>query len=183
MAELDQPIWLHPARTSAMPDYASEPKSRFEMWWCFGWPYDTSVAMVRMVFCGLLDRYPNLKIITHHLGGMIPFYDGRIGPGLQVLGSRTLDEDYSKVLPALKRPHLDYLHDFYGDTALFGGGSQAVRCGLEFFGSEHVVFATDTPLGPIAPTIARIRELDISEADRRKIFAGNAERLLKRKLS
>src|SRR4051812_42132660 len=48
MAELDQPIWLHPARTSAMPDYASEPKSRFEMWWCFGWPYDTSVAMVRM---------------------------------------------------------------------------------------------------------------------------------------
>jgi uncharacterized protein len=183
MAELDQPIWLHPARTSAMPDYASEPKSRFEMWWCFGWPYDTSVAMVRMVFCGLLDRYPNLKIITHHLGGMIPFYDGRIGPGLQVLGSRTLDEDYSKVLPALKRPHLDYLHDFYGDTALFGGGIQAVRCGLEFFGSEHVVFATDTPLGPIAPTIARIRELDISEADRRKILAGNAERLLKRKLS
>jgi predicted TIM-barrel fold metal-dependent hydrolase len=183
MAELDQPIWLHPARTSTMPDYASEPKSRFEMWWCFGWPYDTSVAMVRMVFCGLLDRYPNLKIVTHHLGGMIPFYDGRIGPGLQVLGSRTLDEDYSKVLPALKRPHLDYLHDFYGDTALFGGGIQAVRCGLEFFGSEHVVFATDTPLGPIAPTIARIRELDISEADRRKIFAGNAERLLKRKLS
>jgi uncharacterized protein len=183
MAELDQPIWLHPARTSAMPDYASEPKSRFEMWWCFGWPYDTSVAMVRMVFCGLLDRYPNLKIITHHLGGMIPFYDGRIGSGLQVLGSRTLDEDYSKVLPALKRPHLDYLHDFYGDTALFGGGIQAVRCGLEFFGSEHVVFATDTPLGPIAPTIARIRELDISEADRRKILAGNAERLLKRKLS
>jgi predicted TIM-barrel fold metal-dependent hydrolase len=183
MAELDQPIWLHPARTSAMPDYASEPKSRFEMWWCFGWPYDTSVAMVRMVFCGLLDRYPNLKIITHHLGGMIPFYDGRIGPGLQVLGSRTRDEDYSKVLSSLKRPHLDYLHDFYGDTALFGGGIQAVRCGLEFFGSEHVVFATDTPLGPIAPTIARIRELDISEADRRKIFAGNAERLLKRKLS
>jgi aminocarboxymuconate-semialdehyde decarboxylase len=183
MAELDQPIWLHPARTSAMPDYASEPKSRFEMWWCFGWPYDTSVAMVRMVLCGLLDRYPNLKIITHHLGGMIPFYDGRIGPGLQVLGSRTLDEDYSKILSSLKRPHLDYLHDFYGDTALFGGGSQAVRCGLEFFGSEHVVFATDTPLGPIAPTIARIRELDISEADRRKIFAGNAERLLKRKLS
>jgi aminocarboxymuconate-semialdehyde decarboxylase len=183
MAAHDLPIWLHPARSSETTDYAAEQRSRFEMWWCFGWPYDTSDAMVRMVFCGLLDRYPNLKIITHHLGGMIPFYDGRIGPGLQVLGSRTLDEDYSKVLPALKRPHLDYLRDFYGDTALFGGGIQAVRCGLEFFGSEHVVFATDTPLGPIAPTIARIRELDISEADRRKILAGNAERLLKRKLS
>ena len=183
MAELDLPIWLHPARTAAMPDYAAEPKSRFEMWWCFGWPYETSVAMVRMVFCGLLDRHPKLKIVTHHLGGMIPFYDGRIGPGLQVLGSRTLDEDYSKVLSSLKRPHLDYLHDFYGDTALFGGGVHAVRCGLEFFGSEHVVFATDTPLGPIAPTIETIRRLDIAEADRRKIFCGNAERLLNRKLS
>ena len=183
MAELDLPIWLHPARTAAMPDYAAEPKSRYEMWWCFGWPYETSVAMVRMVFAGLLDRYPSLKIITHHLGGMIPFYDGRIGPGLAVLGSRTLDEDYSKVLSSLKRPHLDYLHDFYGDTALFGGGVQAVRCGLEFFGVDHVVFATDTPLGPIAPTIARINELEIPQGDRRKIFAGNAERLLRRKLS
>jgi uncharacterized protein len=183
MAELDLPIWLHPARTASMTDYPAEPKSRFEMWWCFGWPYDTSVAMVRMVFSGLLDRYPRLKIITHHLGGMIPFYDGRIGPGLQVLGSRTSDEDYSKVLPSLKRPHLDYMHDFYGDTALFGGGIQAVRCGLEFFGADHVVFATDTPLGPIAPTIDTIRRLDIADGDRRKIFAGNAERLLNMKLS
>ena len=180
MAELDRPIWLHPARTASMPDYAVESKSRYEMWWCFGWPYETSVAMVRLVFSGLFDRYPGLKIITHHLGGMIPYYDGRIGPGMQVLGSRTLDEDYSKVLPSLKRPHLDYLHDFYGDTALFGGGIHAVRCGLEFFGAEHVVFATDTPLGPIAPTIEVIRRLDISESDRYKIYCGNAERLLKK---
>jgi aminocarboxymuconate-semialdehyde decarboxylase len=183
MAELDLPIWLHPARTASMPDYPEEQKSRFEMWWCFGWPYDTSVAMVRMVFCGLLDRYPQLKIVTHHLGGMIPYYDGRVGPGLAVLGARTSDEDYSKILPSLKRPHLDYMHDFYGDTALFGGGIHAVRCGLEFFGAEHVVFATDTPLGPIAPTIDVIKRLDIADGDRRKIFAGNAERLLKRKFS
>ena len=183
MAELDQPIWLHPARTADMSDYAAEKKSRFEMWWCFGWPYETSVAMVRMVFNGLLDRYPKLKIVTHHLGGMIPYYDGRIGPGMQVLGSRTSDEDYSKVLPSLKRPHLDYLHDFYGDTALFGGGILAVRCGLEFFGSDHVVFATDTPLGPIAPTVEVIKRLEITESDRRKIFAGNAERLINKKLS
>ena len=130
MAQLDRPIWLHPARTAAMPDYAAEQKSRFEMWWCFGWPYDTSVAMVRLVFCGLFDRYPNLKIVTHHLGGMIPFYDGRIGPGLDVLGARTSDEDYSRILPSLKRPHLDYFRDFYADTAMFGGGVHALRCGF-----------------------------------------------------
>src|SRR5262249_2047782 len=135
------------------------------------------------VFCGLLDRYPRLKIVTHHLGGMIPYYDGRVGPGLQVLGARTRDEDYSKILPALKRPHPASVHDFYGATPLFRRGIHAVRCGLEFFGADHVVFATDTPLGPIAPTIDVIKRLDIAAGDRRKIFAGNAERLLKRKLS
>ena len=107
----------------------------------------------------------------------------RVGPGLDVLGARTSDEDYSKILPSLKRPHLDYLRDFYADTAMFGGGVHALRCGYEFFGADKVVFATDTPLGPIAPTIDVIKRLEIADGDRRKIFAGNAERLLKRKLS
>jgi predicted TIM-barrel fold metal-dependent hydrolase len=178
VAELDACVWLHPARTAAMTDYKSEPKSRYEMWWCLGWPYDTSVAMIRMVFSGLFDRHPKLKIITHHLGGMIPFYDGRIGPGLKVLGARTSDEDYSQVLSSLKRPHMDYLHDFYADTAMFGGGSHALRCGLEFFGGEHVVFATDTPLGPIGPTIKAIEQLQLSPDVARQVFCGNAERLL-----
>ena len=139
--------------------------------------------MVRLVFCGVFDRYPNLRIITHHLGGMIPFYDGRVGPGLNVLGARTSDEDYSKILPSLKRPHLDYLRDFYADTAMFGGGVHALRCGYEFFGADRVVFATDTPLGPIKPAIEALKQLDISDADRRKIFCGNAEKLLRKKLS
>src|SRR5215471_3755581 len=181
LAEFDLPVWLHPLRTSAMPDYPAENKSRFEMWWCFGWPYDTSVAMVRMVFCGLLDRYPRLKIVTHHLGGMIPFYDGRVGAGLDVLGSRTSDEDYSKILPSLKRPHLDYFREFYGDTALFGG-KYGIACGLAFFGADKVVFATDTPLGPIKPTIEVIDRLGLSDEDRRKIYVGNAERLLNRSM-
>src|SRR6478609_7890034 len=82
---LDQPKFEPIFAT--MADYPAEKKSRFEMWWCFHWPYETSVAMVRLVFWGLFDRYPKLKIITHHLGGMIPTFDGRIGPGMQFLGS------------------------------------------------------------------------------------------------
>jgi uncharacterized protein len=178
LAARDLPIWLHPVRTAAMADYPAEKKSRFEMWWCFGWPYDTSVAMARLVFAGTFDRHPQLKIITHHCGGMIPFYDGRVGPGLAVLGARTSDEDYSQILPSLKRPHLDYFHDFYADTAMFGG-VHGIRCGLEFFGADHVVFATDAPLGPIRPTIASIERLGLSEADQRKIFARNAGKLLR----
>jgi aminocarboxymuconate-semialdehyde decarboxylase len=177
-AELDVPIWLHPARTAAMTDYASEPKSRFEMWWCFGWPYETSVAMVRLVFSGLFDRHPALKIITHHCGGMIPYYDGRIDAGLAVLGSRTPDEDYSKVLPSLKRPHLDYFRDFYGDTAMFGGRA-GLKAGLDFFGVEHIVFATDAPLAPIPQTIAAVNDLGLSPAAAEQVFSGNAKKLMK----
>ena len=182
MAKLDLPVWLHPGRTAAMTDYAGEAKSRYEMWWCFGWPYDTSVAMSRLVFSGLFDRHPGIKIVTHHCGGMIPYFDGRVGAGLDVLGSRTSDEDYSKVLPSLKRPHLDYFRDFYADTAMFGG-QYGIACGLQFFGPDKVVFATDTPLGPIKPTIEVIDRLGLSDADRRKVYVGNAEKLLRKKLA
>jgi predicted TIM-barrel fold metal-dependent hydrolase len=178
MAAHDLPIWLHPARTASMPDYACEPRSRFEMWWCFGWPYETSVAMARLVFDGVYDRHPKLKIITHHLGGgLIPYFDGRIGAGMEVLGSRTVEEDHSQVLSSLKRPHLDYFKEFYADTAMFGGKS-GLPCGIEFFGADRVVFATDAPLAPIPAHIKALDELGLDPAVRRKIMVGNAERLM-----
>jgi predicted TIM-barrel fold metal-dependent hydrolase len=182
MARHDLPIWLHPARTSSMPDYAAEQKSRFEMWWCFGWPYETTIAMCRLVFDGLYDRHPNIKIITHHLGGgMIPYFEGRIGPGMEVLGQRTMDEDYSKVLSSLKRPHLEYFKEFYGDTAMFGG-TNGLPCGMAFFGTDHVVFATDHPLATIPVHIKALDVLNLDAAARRKVMVGNAEKLMKVKL-
>jgi predicted TIM-barrel fold metal-dependent hydrolase len=187
MAAHDLPIWLHPARTSSMPDYASEPRSRFEMWWCFGWPYETTVAMSRLVFDGIYDRHPKLKIITHHLGGgMIPFFDGRIGPGMDVLGARTVEEDHTKVLSSLKRPHLDYFKEFYADTAMFGG-KYGLPCGIDFFGADKVVFASDAPLAPIPVHVKVLedflREQELGAEVRRKIMVGNAEKLLNMRFS
>jgi uncharacterized protein len=178
MAHHDRPIWLHPTRTAAMSDYRAEEKSRFEMWWCFGWPYDTSVAMARLVFAGMFDRHPGLKVITHHLGGMVPYFDGRVGPGLDVLGSRTKDEDYSNILPSLKKPHLDYFRMFYADTAMFGSG-KALKLGLDFFGSEHVLFSTDAPLGPIKKTINALQEQGVDEKTMTAIMGGNVRQMLR----
>ena len=95
MNKLDKPIWLHPARGANFPDYLSEKKSKYEIWWTFGWSYETAAAMARLVFSGLMDKYPNLKIITHHFGGIVPMLEGRIGPGWDQLGARTSDEDLS----------------------------------------------------------------------------------------
>ena len=81
------PILLHPARGAGFADYASEQKSKYEIWWTFGWPYETSVAMQRLVFSRLFDRLPDIRIVAHHLGAMIPYFEGRIGYGLRLESS------------------------------------------------------------------------------------------------
>src|SRR5882724_10794806 len=93
----DLPIWVHPTRTAKFADYAGESKSKYEIYWLFGWPYETSAFMARLVFSGMMEKLPNLKIITHHLGAMAPFFDARIGYGMDQLGTRTSDEDYTVI--------------------------------------------------------------------------------------
>jgi predicted TIM-barrel fold metal-dependent hydrolase len=182
MAEYDKPIWVHPARGVKFPDYATEDRSLYEIWWTFGWPYETSVFMARMVFSKLLDQLPDLKIITHHAGGMVPFFEGRVGPGWDQLGARTIDIDYKALLKELKRRPLDYFKDFYADTATFGS-RPAIECALSFFGADHMIFASDAPFDPergpmyIRETIKCLDDMDLSDEERHAIYHGNAERL------
>jgi uncharacterized protein len=182
MAELDLPIFLHPARGAGFPDYLTEKKSQYELWWAFGWPYETSVAMARIAFAGLFDKHPHLKIVAHHYGAMIPYFEGRIGPGLDQLGARTSGFDKASI--RIKRRPLDYFKMYYADTAVFGSKA-ATECGLAFFGADKTVFASDAPFDPekgpmyIRETIKVIESLEIPDADKAKIFHGNAEKLLK----
>jgi predicted TIM-barrel fold metal-dependent hydrolase len=186
-ARLGKPVFLHPARGADMADYKSERKSKYEIWWAFGWPYETSAAMARLVFSGLMDRLPGLVVVAHHLGAMVPYFEGRVGPGWDQLGNRTSDEDLSMVLKRLKKRPLDYFKQFYADTAVFGSRAATV-CGLEFYGADHVLFASDCPFDPergpgyIRDTIAVLESLDLSTEDREKICFRNAERLLGLKL-
>ena len=184
MAGFDLPVWLHPFRGADVSDYAGEAKSLYEIWWTFGWPYETSVAMARLVFSGIFDRHPDLKIITHHLGAMAPYFEGRVGPGWDQLGSRTSDEDYGALLKRLKKRPIDYFRMFYADTAVFGAYDATV-CGLSFFGPDRVLFASDAPFDPekgpryIRETIAILDRLPMSAVDRERIYWRNAVELLK----
>jgi predicted TIM-barrel fold metal-dependent hydrolase len=183
MAIHDKPVWLHPARGAGFADYQTEQASLYEIWWTFGWPYETSVAMARIVFAGLFDKHPGLKIITHHMGGMVPYFEGRVGHGWDQLGTRTSDVDYTERLRTLRRRPIDYFRLFYADTALFGAAA-ATACGLSFFGVDRVLFASDMPFEPqpgvyIRETIDAIDRLSIPEHERARIYAGNTESLLR----
>jgi aminocarboxymuconate-semialdehyde decarboxylase len=182
-ARRDVPIWLHPARGASMADYRSEETSAFEIWWALGWPYETSAAMARLVFSGLFDRHPDLTIITHHLGGLVPYLEGRVGYGWDQLGARTSTVDYSMLLRSMKKRPIDYFRQFHADTAMFGA-TAATRCGIEFFGVDRVLFASDMPFDPtpglyMRETIRVIDSLDLDETQRRAIYSGNAKRLLR----
>jgi predicted TIM-barrel fold metal-dependent hydrolase len=187
MAELNLPIWVHPTRGANFADYSTEQKSKYELWWVFGWPYETSVFMARILFAGYFDRWPNLKIITHHMGAMVPYFSGRTGPGLDQLGARTEGEDLTVFTRRLKKRPQDYFKMFYADTATFGS-RPAMECGLAFFGADQTLFASDSPFDPekgpgyIRETIRCMEELSISNEDRKKIYEGNARRLLRLKL-
>jgi predicted TIM-barrel fold metal-dependent hydrolase len=183
IAELDRAIWVHPARNSSWPDYPTEEKSKFELWWLFGWPYDTSAFMARLVFSGIVTRHPGLKVITHHAGGMIPFFSGRVGPGMDSFGARTPKDERELVDSGLEGRPIDAFRRFYADTAVFGA-PHALRCAYDFFGVEHMLFASDMPFDPvqgtfIRDTIADVEALDISDSERERIYEGNARELLR----
>jgi uncharacterized protein len=178
MAGYDLPIVIHPMRKVDHPDYLTEKVSRYNMFSLFGWPYDTTSAMARLVFSGIMEKYPNLKIVTHHLGGMVPFYAERIRQFTQVM--RIGEEK-----PFLKKDAIDYFKMFYADTAIYGNPT-ALKCGHEFFGPDHVLFGIDFPLGDTEhgdrnyrQTINAIEQMDITEEERKKIYEDNARKLMR----
>jgi len=178
MAQYDLPIWVHSQRDINTPDYPGESSSKYLVWSTFGWPYETSVYMTRLIFGGVFDKYPNLKVITHHAGGMIPYYAGRIA-GFY---------DHNEMLLGLrhqltKRP-LDYYRLFYNDTAIYQN-TPALMCCHAFFGAEHMLFGTDMPydsqlgLRQVREVISSVEEMDISDAEKKLIFEDNARKLLR----
>lgn len=180
MSKYNLPIWLHPFREHTVPDYNSETRSKFQVWQVFGWPYETTVAMTRLVFSGILEKYPNLKFITHHGGAMVPFMEQRISLSYDNAEMR-IGASYTKGL--VKRP-LEYFRSFYADTAI-SGSTPGLMCAYAFFGGKQILFGTDFPYDnqigfrSIRSTIESINNMDIPPESKQAIFEGNAKELLR----
>jgi len=102
--EEDATIWMHPQRTHLTKDYEGEEFARYATWASMGWPCATTVAMIRMAATGMFDRYPGMRVITHHLGGMIPFFAERAAIGFTHAYKGTPDENHMEERKKLKGP-------------------------------------------------------------------------------
>jgi predicted TIM-barrel fold metal-dependent hydrolase len=121
-----------------------------------------------------------LKFITHHCGGMLPYYAARM----------TQFQDTDEMLrrgkgkQCLTKAPIEYFKMFYADTAL-GDNTPALMCAYSFFGAEHILFGTDMPYEHqygariMRETIGAVEQMDISDPDRKKIYEDNARSLLR----
>ncbi len=180
MAEYDLPIWIHPWRSKDYADYRTEDESMYRVFSVFGWPFETTIAMARIVFSGILEKYPNLKIITHHCGAIIPFLRERVIASYDRILSNVKDN----IGKNISKPHIEYFKMFYNDTAI-NGNTSALMCAHDFCGAEHLLFGTDMPYDTengernLRQVTEAIEKMDISDAEKEKIFNGNATKLLK----
>lgn len=180
MAQFDLPIWIHPRREYLMADYTVEKSSKYCLNQCFGWPYETTLCMGRLVFSGILARLPNLKFITHHAGAMVPSMAGRI-EGSYEWYEMSLNVKFTK---HLQRSPLEYFRLFYNDTAIYGN-TPGLMNAYGFFGADRLLFGTDFPYDAecgdtyTRKTIEAIEAMTVPEMDKKKIFEENVRKILK----
>ena len=179
MAELGRPIFIHPRGLMSTPDYEGEEFSKYRLWTKLGWPYATAMAVYRLVYSGVIERFPGLKVVTHHCGGLIPYLAGRLDWADDVnemlMGQRDID---------LKEHALVYFRRIFYDTAV-SGNTGALQCARAFAGVDQMVFGTDLPFGNqlgrrlIRQAIEAVERMGLSDEEKRKIYRDNAIKLLR----
>jgi aminocarboxymuconate-semialdehyde decarboxylase len=162
--DLDAVIYIHPtdpAGVEAMMDYWLMPLVGFLM--------DTTLAASKLVFSGVVERFPRIRWVLTHMGGAVPYLAERLDRGFRA---------FADCRANISKPPSEYLRHFYFDTVNFN--PSAVRLALDFAGPDRILAGSDYPhqIGSIPLMLETIRGLDVDERVREKIFGGNAAALL-----
>jgi aminocarboxymuconate-semialdehyde decarboxylase len=171
LVEHELPVLLHPTHWESYPLVNMD--QGWRMMHVFGWPFDTTQAVWRIIFGGVIDRFPSLKIVTHHMGAFIPYF------------ARRIEQNFNAFLKdKLPRPITEYWGNIYGDTATDGTlGSYA--CGYSFFGADRMMYGSDYPFGAeagedfIRSNLAGVKAMSIPEKEKKKVLGENGRKLLK----
>ncbi len=163
MQELGLPIFLHPTRpvmVDEVKEYNLEP--------IVGYMFDTTLAVLKMVFSGVFEKFPDLKLVLPHAGSAIPSLLGRVDYQSSIIpGSRkdiSMEPSY-------------YIKKIYTDTVCMS--EKTLMSAYELFGHAKLLFATDFPYWEMEPTIKLVDKLNISEEHKQNIYSNNAKRLLR----
>jgi aminocarboxymuconate-semialdehyde decarboxylase len=165
-ADIDRrrlPVFVHPTVPCGcgLMDMAA-----YQLSASVGFTFDTTLAVSRMIYDGFFDRYPNIKLITAHGGGTLPFLASRLDRCHEVVAAcRT----------KISEAPSTYLKRIYADSVVYS--NEALRSTLEAFGAEHVLYGTDFPhnIADMAGTLARINALPASVRD--QVRGANASRV------
>jgi predicted TIM-barrel fold metal-dependent hydrolase len=179
IVDLDVMLWLHPSRPP-VADYTDEKTSLYQVWQQMGWPYDTTAAMYRIVFSGVFERHPSIRIITHHHGGFVPYYQG----GMRGSWAAS-EEEGTQLSDKVARPYIDHFRKFYCDTACKDYVPKVLELALDFFGPERMLFGSDTPFGAgdgqrfTSGALRSIEAMQIAPDVRNTILFANAQKILR----
>jgi predicted TIM-barrel fold metal-dependent hydrolase len=160
---LGVPLMIHPTNP-AFSDYMND----YRLVALLGFAYDTTMAAVRMVLAGVLDRFPKLTLIQTHLGGVLPYMAERVQRGYNI---------YPEIAGKLERTPMEYFREMYLDTVLFD--PEALKLGLSFAGENRVMLGSDHPhqVGDLRKCSIVVDQLPVSQEVKEKIFARNAMKL------
>ncbi len=153
---------IHPVGVEAMLDFWLMP--------LVGFLFDTTLAAAKLVFSGVVERFPGVRWVLAHLGGAIPYLAERLDRGFYA---------FEECWRHIQKPPSEYLKGFYYDTVNFD--PNALELAVRFAGADHVLAGSDYPhrIGSLGAMKRAIGDLRLSEQDRANILGGNAARLLR----
>jgi len=157
--ELGLPLFLHPT-DAVFVDMLDGYDGSLHL--SLGRVIEVSVAAMRLVLSGTMERHPKLKIVMSHTGGALPYQSGR------------MDKNTPKA--KLPRPASTYLKRMYTDTV--SPHTAGLKFAIEYYGIDHVMYGTDYPCWDPATALKLLDELKLSKADQEKLFYSNAKRIL-----
>lgn len=167
-------ILIHPVLPIGFENIPQYQQFSPDLYRFIGFLFDTTMAVSRMAYQGIFERYENLNLIVSHLGGMLPF----VYPSVDIMWERMRRDN----LETPPKPPSEYFKRFYADTAR-PLTAATLHCALALFGEDHILFGSDMPhwMEVQAPKriISTIEALDLPVPTKEKIFSGNAKRLLK----
>jgi predicted TIM-barrel fold metal-dependent hydrolase len=169
--KLDVPIYLHPSipMQAVMDAYYKDYVKDFPMVIRAAWGFtvETATQAIRLVLCGIFDKYPDLKIILGHLGETLPFLVWRIDQSLSRPGS------------AKSLSFRDVFCNHFYLTTSGNFSDPALMCCVQEMGVDRIMFAVDWPFVANPLGTKWMESVPLCEEDKIKILSGNAKRLLR----